>query len=80
MVFTSQKITTNLDGAVKQAKNQILYDSKQRKGNHAHTHSNARIAGATTKPTQICVCSGGIDSIRSGSRRSMPRSMKTGSN
>ena len=80
MVLTSWKITANLDGAIKWMKNQILNDLKQRKRNHAHICSNAWIAGVTTKLTQICVCSKGIDSIRSGNRRSMPRSMKTGSN
>jgi len=79
MVLTSQKITMNLDSAVRWTKKQILLDSKQRKRNYAHIHSNVRTVRATIKPTQICVRSGGIDSTRSGNRRSMLRSMKTGS-
>jgi len=40
MVLTSWKITMNLDGAARQMKKQILLNLKQRKGNHAHIHSN----------------------------------------
>ena len=79
MVLTSWKITVNLDGAARQMKKQILLDLKQRKGNHAHICSNVRTVRATTKPTQIYVHSGDIDSTGSGNRRSMLRSVKTGS-
>ena len=79
MVLTSRKITINLDGAVRQTKKQILLDLKQRKGNHAHICSNVQTVGVTTKLTQICVCSKGIDSTRISNRRSMLRSVKTGS-
>ena len=63
----------------RQMKKQVHLNLKQRKGNHAHIHSNVWTVGVTTKPTQICVHSRGIDSIRSGNKRSMPRSVKTGS-
>ena len=79
MVLTSWKITKNLDGAVKQMKKQTLLNSKQKKENLAHIHSNVWTVRATIKPTQIYVCSRGINLTRSSNRRSMPRSMKTGS-
>jgi len=79
MVLTSWKITVNLDSAARRMKKQILLDSKQRKRNHAYICSNVQTVMVTTKLTQIYVHSGGIDSIRSGNRRSMLRSVKTGS-
>ena len=60
-------------------KKQTPLDLKQRKENHAHTCSSVQTVGETTKPTQISVHSGGIDSTENGSRRNTPRSMKTGS-
>ena len=78
-VPTSQKITVNLDGAARQTKNQTHPNLKQRKGSHALIHSNAQIAEVITKPIPICIYSGDIDSIESGNKRNMLRSMKIGS-
>jgi len=78
-VPTSQKITMNLDGVARQTKKQTHPDLKQRKGSHALIHSNARTAKVITKLIPICIHSGDIDSTRSGNKRNMLRSMKTGS-
>ena len=78
-VPTSQKITVNLGGAARQTKNQTHPDLKQRKGSHALIHSNVQIAEVIIKPIPICIYSGDIDSIESGNKRNMLRSMKTGS-
>jgi len=55
-------------------------DWKPRRVNHAPTHSNVLTAGATTKPTPTSVHFGDTDSIGNGTRKSMPRSMKTDQN
>jgi len=52
---------------------------RQRKVNHAPTHSNALIVGANTKPTPTSTYSGGINSTENGTKRNTPRSMTTGS-
>jgi len=80
MVLTNWKIIVNLDGITRQMKKQTPLNSKQRKGNHAHTHSNVQTVREITKLTQINVHSGGINSTGNGSRKNMLRSMKTGSN
>jgi len=48
--------------------------------NHAPTHSNALIVGVITKPTPTSAHSGGINSIKNGTKRNTPRSMTTESN
>ena len=80
MVLTNWKIIVNLDGITRQIKKQTPLDSKQRKGNYAHTHSNVQTVREIIKLTQINVHSGDIDSTGNGSRKNMLRSMKIGSN
>ena len=79
MVLTNWKTIANLDGIARRMKKQTPLDLKQRKGNHVHTCSNVRTVGETTKLTQINVHSGGIGLTKSGNRRNMLRSIKTGS-
>ena len=79
IVLTNQKTIVNLDGIVRQMKKQTPLNLKQRKWNHVNTCSNIQTVRETTKLTQINVCSGGIGSTKSGNRRNMLRSMKTGS-
>jgi len=79
-VLTSWKTIMNLGGVARQTRKQILLDLRQRRVNHVCTHSSVQIVRGTTKLTQISVYSGGIDSTESGSRRNIPRSMKTESN
>ena len=78
MVPTSLKTTANLGGIAKWTKSPTLYNLKQRKGSHVLTHSSVWTAKEITKLIPIYVCSGDIDSIGSGNKRSILRSMKTG--
>ena len=80
MVLTNQKITANLDSAVKWMRNLTYPDLKQRKESYALTLSNVQTTEAITKPTPTCVHSGDIGSIESGNKRNTLRSMKTGPN
>jgi len=80
MVSTSPKTTTNLGGVVKRMKNPTLHDLKQRKRSHVLTYSSVRTAEEITKLIPTYVCSGDIDSIGSGSKRSTLKSMKIGPN
>jgi len=59
---------------------QTLCVSRLRRAIHALTRSNALIVGEITKPTPTYAHSGGIDSTENGTKRNMPKSMKTGSN
>ena len=79
MVLTNWKIIVNLDGITRQIKKQTPLDSKQRKGNYAHTHSNVQTVREIIKLTLTNVHSRSTISIGNSSRRNMLRSMKTGS-
>jgi len=70
----------NLGGAAKPMRRQTHLASRQRKANHAPTHSNALIVGAITKPTPTSAHSGGIDSTENGTKRNMLRFMTIRSN
>ena len=78
MVPTNPKTTTNSDGVAKWTRSPILLDLKQRKKSHVLIHSSVQTAEEITKQIPICVCSGDIDSIESGNKRSMLRSIKIG--
>jgi len=77
-VHTNLRTTVNSDGAAKQTRRQTHLVSRQRKMNHASTHSNALIVGANTKPTPTSAHSRGIDSIENGTKRNTLKSMTTG--
>ena len=77
-VPTSLKTTANLGGIAKWTKSPTLHNLKQRKGSHVLTHSSVWTAEEITKQIPICVHSGDIDSIGSGNKRSMLRSVKIG--
>jgi len=70
----------NLGGAAKRMRRQTHHISRQRKVNHALTHSNALIVGAITKPTPTSAHSGGINLTENGTKRNTLRSVTTGSN
>ena len=78
--LTNQKTIMNSDSVARQTRRQILHILKQRKESHAHIHSNAPIVRAITKQIQIYIHSEGIDLTGNGIRKSMLRSIKTGSN
>ena len=79
-VLTNQKTTTNSDGATKQIRSLTHPDLKWRKESHALTLLNVQTAEVITKPTPTCVHSRDIDSIESGNKRNILRSVKTGPN
>ena len=78
--LTSLRTTTNLGGAVRLMRRQIYCTSKRRRANPTLTPSSAPIAGVTIKQIPTNVPSGDTTSTENGSRRSILRSVKTGSN
>ena len=78
-VLINPRTTRSSGGAAKWMKRQILLVSRQRKVNHAPIRSNALIVRAIIKPTPTSVHSGGINSTENGTKRNMPKSVKTGS-
>ena len=79
-VHTNLRTTANLGSATKWTRRQTHLVLRQRKANHASTHSNALIVRAITKPTPTSTHSGDIDSTENGTKRNTLRSMTTGSN
>ena len=77
MALTNPKTTVNLGDVARLMRRWTLLASRQRKANHAHTLSNALIAGRTTKLTPTNVHSGDTNSTENGNKRNMLRSMKT---
>ena len=77
---TNLKIIVSSAGIVKLTQRQISLLLKWRKTNHVFIHLNVLTVEATIKQTQTHVSFGDIDSIESGTRRSMLRSVKTGPN
>jgi len=78
--LTSPRTTMNLGGAVRLMRRQIHCASKQRRANTALTPSSTPIVGVTIKQIPTNVPSKDTTSIENGSRRSISRSVKTGSN
>jgi len=78
MALTRLRTTVNLHGVTKQTKRSILLVSRQKKVSCVHICSSAQIVMVITKLTLICVHSGSIDSIMSGTLKSTMRSVKTG--
>jgi len=70
----------NSGSAAKQTRRQTLHVSRLRRAIYALIHSNALIVGVITKPAPTNAHSGGINSIESGTKRNMSRSVKTESN
>jgi len=80
MGCTNLNTIGNLASAARWTPRLTRQDWKQKKRNHAFTHSSARIAEETTKRTPINVHFGDIGSIGNGIRGSMLRSVKTDPN
>ena len=80
MVHTNLKTTENLGGTAKRMRRWTLHVSRLRRATHVLIHSDALIVGAITKPTLTSAHSRGIDSTENSTKRSVLRSMKTGSN
>jgi len=77
MDHTNWKIIMNTAGVVRPMRKQIHYALKPKKAIHAHNFSSVPTIVAIIKWTLQYVCSGGITSIESGSRRSILRPVKT---
>ena len=74
------KIIVSLASVAKLTQRQISLTLKWRKSNHVLIHSNVLTVEMTIKQTQTHIPFGDIDSIESGTRKSMLRSVKTGPN
>jgi len=77
MDHTNWKIIMNTAGVVRPMRKQIHHALKLKKAIHAHNFSSVPTVVAIIKWTLQYVCSGGITSIESGSRRSILRPVKT---
>ena len=71
------RTNVNLDGVVRRMKNQTLLNLKQRKENHALTHSSIWIVREIIKLTLSSTPSRNIVSTENGNKRNTSRSMKT---
>ena len=81
MALTSQNIIESSVGIVRLTTKLIPpLDLKPRRANLALIHSSAPIAKETTKPTLSIVYFGDINSIVSGTLKSILRSVRTGRN
>ena len=80
MALTSPRTTANLGSAVRLMRKQIHRTSKQKRVNPALTSPSAPIVGGTIKQIPTNVPSEDTISTENGSRRSISRSVKTGSN
>ena len=78
MALTRLRTTINLGGVAKQMRRLIPLTLRQKKVNYVHTCLSALTIMEIIKQTPIYIRSGGIDSIISGTSRSIMRSMKTG--
>ena len=80
MALISQNIIESSVDVVRLMTKLILLDLKPRRANLALIHSSAPIAKETTKLTLSIVHFGDIDSIVSGTLKSILRSVRTGQN
>ena len=80
MALTSQNIIESSVGVVRLTTKLILLDLKPRRANLALIHSSAPIAKEITKLTLSIVHFGDINSIVSGTLKSILRSVRTGQN
>jgi len=77
---TNWNTTKNLDGTARLMPRSTRQDWKQKKGNHAPTHSSVQTVVETIKQTPTNVRFGVTGSIGNGIRRSILRSMRTDPN
>ena len=80
MVHTSQNTIGNSVGTTRPTTKLTHYDSRQKKGNLAPTHSSAQTVAATILPTLINARFGATGSTGSGIRKNTLRSVKIGLN
>jgi len=80
MGHTNQNTTKNLDGAARLTPRSTHQDWKQKKGNHAPTHSSVQTVTETIKQTPTNIHFGVTGSIGNGIRRSTLRSVRTDPN